>query len=190
MTTARKEKDAAGAPDLSHIADGLRPLAVALDRLTPDPANARRHPERNLGAVEASLRVYGQRKPVVVRRQGMVVEAGNGTLEAAKRLGWTHVAALLVDDDPITATGYAIADNRTAELAVWDEEALSRLLAELDDEEVDLSALGWSDAELKQLLESVPAFEPTTPDEQHDLDKLAPKPCPHCGKDLREPPAR
>ena len=31
----------------------------------------------------------------------MVVEAGNGTLEAAKRLGWTHVAAVLVDDDPI-----------------------------------------------------------------------------------------
>jgi hypothetical protein len=177
-------------PDLAHIADPLRSLAVAVADLNPDPANARLHPDRNLGAIEASLRVYGQRKPLVVRREGMVVEAGNGTLEAAKRLGWTHVAAVLVDDDPITATGFAIADNRTAELAAWDEAALGKLLAELQAEDVDLEALGWTDRELEQLLGAVPAFEPTSEDDQHDLDKLAPKLCPHCGKDLREPPAR
>ena len=176
--------------DLGHIADQLRPLAVPVADLNLDPANARLHPDRNLATIEASLRVYGQRKPLVVRRDGMVVEAGNGTLEAAKRLGWTHVAAVLVDDDPITATGYAIADNRSAELAAWDEEALGRLLAELQAEEVDLDALGWSDAEIKQLIECVPAFEPTSEDDQHDLDKLAPKLCPHCGQDIREPPAR
>ena len=175
---------------LHHIAEQLQPLAVRVSDLTPDPANARRHPSRNLEAIKASLRLYGQRKPLVVRRHGLVVEAGNGTLEAAKALGWTHIAAVLVDDDPITATGFSIADNRTAELAVWDEEALSRLLTELQAEEVDLDALGWTDAELSKLLGSVPAFEPTTADDQHDLDKLAPKPCPHCGKDLREPPAR
>jgi hypothetical protein len=169
------------APNLAHIAEPLRALAVAVADLRSDPANARLHPDRNLAAIEASLRTYGQRKPLVVRREGMVVEAGNGTLEAARRLGWTHVAAVLVDDDPITATGYSIADNRTAELAAWDEEALGRLLAELQAEEVDLDALGWSDAELKQLLESVPAFEPTSEDDQHDLDKLAPRPCPWCG---------
>lgn len=176
--------------NLDHIAAQLRPLAVAVAELNADPANARLHPDRNLAAIEASLRVYGQRKPLVVRREGMVVEAGNGTLEAAKRLGWTHVAVVLVDDDPITATGYAIADNRSAELAAWDEEALGRLLAELKDEEVDLDALGWSDAELKQLIESVPAFEPTSQEDQHDLDKLAPKLCPHCGLDIRQPPKR
>ena len=130
-----------------------------------------------------------QPKPLVVRRDGMIVEAGNGTLEAGKRLGWTHVAAVLVDDDPITATGFAIADNRTAELAAWDEEALGRLLAELQAEEIDLDALGWTDAELDQVLGAVPAFEPATAEDQHDLDKLAPKLCTHCGKDTREPPA-
>ncbi len=173
-----------------HIAEQLQPLAVRVSDLTPDPANARRHPTRNMEAIKSSLRLYGQRKPLVVRRDGLVVEAGNGTLEAAKALGWTHIAAVLVDDDPLTATGYAIADNRTGELAVWDEEALARLLTELQAEEVDLDALGWSDAELSKLLGAVPAFEPTTAEEQHDLDKLAPKLCPHCGKDLREPPAR
>lgn len=181
--------DSPEASALAHIAESLRPLAVPLADLKPDPANARLHPDRNLAAIEASLRVYGQRKPVVVRREGMVVEAGNGTLEAAKRLGWTHLAVVLVDDDPITATGYAIADNRTAELAAWDEEALGRLLGELQAEEIDLESLGWTDAELKQLLGAVPAFEPAGAEDQHDLDKLSPKLCPHCGKDIREPPA-
>lgn len=176
-------------PDLTNIAEPLRSLAVPVAGLNADPANARLHPDRNLAAIEASLRVYGQRKPLVVRREGMVVEAGNGTLEAAKRLGWTHIAAVLVDDDPITATGFAIADNRTAELAAWDEAALGRLLSELQAEEVDVEALGWTDAELEQLLGAVPAFEPTSEDDQHDLDKLSPKLCPHCGKDTREPPA-
>jgi ParB-like chromosome segregation protein Spo0J len=189
MARRTRSSDAPDPVSLAYIAESLRPLAVPVASLNPDPANARRHPDRNLAAIEASLRVYGQRKPVVVRREGMVVEAGNGTLDAAKKLGWTHLAVVLVDDDPITATGYAIADNRTAELAAWDEEALGRLLGELQAEEVDLESLGWTDAELKQLIAAVPAFEPTDEDDQHDLDKLAPKLCPHCGKDTREPPA-
>ena len=120
------------------IAEQLQPLAFRVGDLTPDPKNARRHPHRNLEAIKASLQIYGQRKPLVVRRDGFVVEAGNGTLAAAKALGWTHVAAVLVDDDPLTATGYAIADNRTAELAEWDEQALSALLADLQAEDLDL----------------------------------------------------
>lgn len=46
------------ADSLDHITESLRPLAVPIASLTLDPANARRHPEKNLGAVEASLRLY------------------------------------------------------------------------------------------------------------------------------------
>jgi ParB-like chromosome segregation protein Spo0J len=98
----------------------------------PDPANARRHPESNLAALQGSLRVYGQRKPVVVNRRTGAIEAGNGTLQAALALGWSHLAAVYVDDDPMTAAGFSIADNRTAELAEWDREALDRLLSEIE----------------------------------------------------------
>jgi len=177
---------------LHNIAEPLWPLAIRVSDLTLDPRNARVHPDRNLAAIKASLETYKQRKPLVVRREGFVVEAGNGTLLAAQELGWTHVAAVLVDDDPLTATGYSIADNRTAELAVWDEAALASLLADLQVPELDLDleALGWSDEELNRLIGSVPAFAPTAPEGQSDLDQLAPKTCPHCGGDLREPPAR
>jgi hypothetical protein len=122
---------AAARPDLSHIAEPLRPLAVPCSALMLDPANARRHPEQNLEAIKASLRVYGQRKPVVVNRRTGTIEAGNGTLEAARALGWSHLAAVHVDDDPTTAAGFGIADNRTAELAEWDREALDKLFGEI-----------------------------------------------------------
>lgn len=122
------------APDLAHIAEALRPLAIAMDELTPDPHNARTHSARNLEAIERSLKAFGQRKPILVRRAGMIITAGNGTFDAAKALGWTHLAAVVVDDDETTAKAYAIADNRTAELAEWDYEELERQLEELGDD--------------------------------------------------------
>ena len=147
-------------PGLSHIAEQLRPLAVPVADLVPDPANARSHPEKNLAAIQNSLRAYGQRKPLVVRREGMIVEAGNGTLACAKALGWTHVAAVVVDDDALTATGFSLADNRSGELAEWDDATLARLLVDLRDEDVVLDDLGWDDAEVDALLAEVAPEEP------------------------------
>ncbi|MDR7496824.1 MAG: DNA methyltransferase [Armatimonadota bacterium] len=121
-------------PDLSYIAEGLRPLAVPIDAPKIDPSNARRHPERNLQAVRASLRRYGQRKPIVVNRRTAHIEAGNLTWEVARQEGWRYIAALYVDDDPSTASGYAIADNRTAELAEWDDTRLQETLQALKTE--------------------------------------------------------
>jgi ParB-like chromosome segregation protein Spo0J len=118
-------------PDLSHIAEPLRRLAVPCADLLLDPTNARRHPEPNLEAIKGSLRVYGQRKPIVANRRTGAIEAGNGTLQAALALRWSHVAVVYVDDDPMTAAGFAIADNRTAELAEWDRDALDKLLSEI-----------------------------------------------------------
>jgi hypothetical protein len=102
---------------LAHIAESLRSLAIPCKSIDVDPKNARKHGEQNLSAIRASLRVYGQRKPIVVNRRTNIVEAGSGSLVAARELGWSHIAAVFVDDDPMTAAGFAIADNRTAELA-------------------------------------------------------------------------
>ena len=119
-------------PDLSGIADGLRPLVVEVKELTLDPANARKHAERSIEGIKGSLAVYGQRKPIVVNRRTNVVEAGNGMLQAARDLGWSHLAVLYVDDDPATAAGFAIVDNRSAELSEWDQDALDKLLGEVN----------------------------------------------------------
>jgi ParB-like chromosome segregation protein Spo0J len=127
-------------PDLSYIADPLRVLAEPLAKLLPDPENARTHDEDNLRSIVASLRQFGQRKPIVANSRTKTIEAGNGTFEAARRIGWTHLAVVWVEDDPAAARGFSIADNRTAELADWDGLKLETLLAELADDSPSLYA--------------------------------------------------
>ena len=112
----------------SNIIAPLRPLAVPLDSLKPDPINGRLHSEENLAAIEAALSTYGQDQPLVVQKRGRVVRKGNGRLEAARRLGWTHIAAIIVDESDVDAVLRAIADNRSGELAPWSEEKLRAVL--------------------------------------------------------------
>jgi site-specific DNA-methyltransferase (adenine-specific) len=112
--------------------------------LTADPENARTHDKKNLDAIASSLEKFGQRKPIVVMPTGVIL-AGNGTWAAAKQLGWTEIQVSVVpaDWDFATAKAYALADNRTAELADWDTSVLASQLIELDAEGWDITALGF-----------------------------------------------
>jgi hypothetical protein len=123
---------------------------VAVDDLALDPENARKHSEQNLAAITASLEQFGQRRPLVV--YGDVVIAGNGTLQAARSLGWETVSVTKVPDDWTVdqAKAYAIADNRSAELAHWDQVALLDSLVELD--ESLLTATGFDGTDIENLL--------------------------------------
>jgi DNA modification methylase len=126
---------ASGAPaaPACNIAAALEPLRVAIDTLMLDPANVRQHPERSIEAIKGSLARFGQQKPIVIDAAGLVI-AGNGTLEAARRLGWTHIAAARSGLAGVERAAFAIADNRTAELSEWDDEALQGVLGQLDPE--------------------------------------------------------
>lgn len=149
----------AAAP-LDHIAEDLRALARPVAELVADPQNARAHPEENMAALRASLKRFGQRKPIVVRRDTGVVVAGNGTLAVAREFGWTHVAASVQDMDDKTAKAYALADNRTAELATWNPDVLSAQLKDLADFMPALE-LGFTEAQLREL-----APPPAPPEEE------------------------
>jgi hypothetical protein len=115
-------------------------LAVPIGEIEPDPGNPVTHGEENLSAIEASFRRFGQREPLVVNRLNRRIEAGHGRLIVARRLGWTHVAVLWVEDDPAAERGYRLADNRTAELAEWDLDTLAALVAGIRDADADLAA--------------------------------------------------
>jgi ParB family chromosome partitioning protein len=120
--------------------------------LTMDPANVRKHSERNLESIRASLNRFGQQKPIVVNRDGVIL-AGNGTYAAAKSLGWKEIQVVRTDLNGADAVAYAIADNRTAELAEWDGPALAETLAALqNDEEYDHLVTGFTDAEIEALV--------------------------------------
>lgn len=117
-----------------------------LTDLHPDPANARRHNDRNIDAIKNSLSRFGQRKPIVVLPDGQIV-AGNGTYAAAHDLGWTRIEAVVFDGTPEEARAFAIADNRAAELAEWDNEQLLETLGEFDSSLIESS--GWLLSEIE-----------------------------------------
>lgn len=138
--------------DIDHIAPGLRHLAFPLDQLKPDPTNARLHSRRNSDATEISLKRYGQRKPLIARRDSRIVQAGNLRLEVMlDRLGWTHAAVLFTDDNDADATAFALGDNRAPELAEWNTDALQDQLQRLGSGGVDLSSVGWTTPEVEGL---------------------------------------
>ena len=155
-------------------------MKVSIASLSLDPKNARKHSDKNLSAIAASLNKFGQRKPIVVHNG--VVLAGNGTLEAAKSLGWTYIEISEVpsDWDDDTAKAYALADNRTAELAEWDESELAKQLLELQDADWDITKIGF---EIPKLL-AEPNFQPEDI-EQPRLDQRAPIMCPQCSFEWR-----
>jgi len=141
--------------------EGLRPLAIRCSSINFDPDNARLHPDENIDAIMKSLSEFGQDQPLVVQRQGMIVRKGNGRLEAAHQLGWKWIAALVVDENDVAAAARAIADNRSAELATWDQEKLAQLLQSIREAgEIDLDVTGFSHADIEQLL------PPDIPDDQ------------------------
>jgi site-specific DNA-methyltransferase (adenine-specific) len=126
----------------------LRIETVNVNSLTPDPANARKHDGKNLQAIAHSLEKFGQRKPICVTPDSIVV-AGNGTLEAAKSLGWTEI---VIARTPVgwsweQIRAFALADNRTAELAEWDDKVLADQLLELDANGWELEELGFENLE-------------------------------------------
>lgn len=109
-----------------------------------DPANARKHSEKNLSAIKGSLAKFGQQKPIVVDKNNVVI-AGNGTLQAAKSLGWDSISAVKTELEGAEAIAFALADNRTAELAEWDIDPLNKTLQSLKDIDFDLGAIGFDD---------------------------------------------
>jgi DNA modification methylase len=134
--------------------DSLTIRRVALSALHHDPANARSHDERNLDAIAASLRQFGQAEPLVVQRSSGKVIGGNGRMTAMKALGWTECDVVELDLDDTQATALGIALNRTGELAEWDLPALTKILESFKGTEV-FDALGFDEKELNAMLDEV-----------------------------------
>jgi ParB-like chromosome segregation protein Spo0J len=135
---------------IEKISPSLSGLVVPIDGLATDPKNARLHTKRSLDAIRGSLAQFGQLKPIVVR-DGVVV-AGNGTLMAARDLGWRRIAA--VDANELTAEqarAYGIMDNRSAELSEWDFSNLEDAFRGIDKDLLEFT--GFDDDEVREALD-------------------------------------
>ena len=118
--------------------------ALKISSLTLDPNNARTHDNANLEAIAGSLKQFGQRKPIVVTADNVVV-AGNGTLAAANSLGWSEIEAVRIPSnwDANKIKAFALADNRTAELAKWNQEVMVAQLMDLENAGFEIADFGF-----------------------------------------------
>lgn len=125
---------------------------IKIIALKLDPNNARQHDQKNLDAIAGSLKQFGQRKPIVISTDNVIV-AGNGTVTAAQSLGWDEIDAVRVPADwsADQIKAFALADNRTAELATWSPEVLAAQLIELENAGYEIVELGFESISLKTI---------------------------------------
>jgi hypothetical protein len=125
------------------VAEGLKTLVRDLDGLIPLPGNPR---HGDVDAIVESLRRFGQLKPIVINADGVIL-AGNHTYLAAVELGWTQIAALVVDLEGDDQPAFALADNRLSDLASYDNTDLLAMLAEVS----DLTGVGYDSDDIETL---------------------------------------
>lgn len=140
-----------------NIATALTDRTHPVDELEPHPHNARRRDARAQAELRRSLQTNGQYRTVIARRLPdgrLQLLAGHGTVDAARSLGWDRVAVDVHDgiDDEAAARIVAV-DNRTSDLAGYDDEMLAELLALIP----DLDGSGYSDADLAELRANIDA---------------------------------
>ncbi len=126
-----------------------------IERLVPYAKNARTHSDEQIAQIAASILEYGFNDPVEVDPGGRII-AGHGRVLAAKKLGWTQVPVVILEHlDEYRQRGYAIANNKLALNADWNEPLLAEELRELAQEGLDLAVLGFDENELATLLRSL-----------------------------------
>lgn len=116
-----------------------------IDRVRPYPNNPRKN-KKAVAAVAKSIREFGFKVPLVVDTEGVII-TGHTRREAAISLGMKTVPVIVADDlTEQQIKAFRLADNKVAEIAEWDDDALQEELASLDAAAlgIDMSDLGFS----------------------------------------------
>lgn len=116
-----------------------------INRLIPYARNSRTHSDAQVAQIAASIREWGWTTPILVDEAGGII-AGHGRLQAARLLKMTEVPVVIASGwSDAQKRAYVIADNKLALNAGWDDDLLKIELAELKNQEFDLTLLGWGD---------------------------------------------
>lgn len=147
-----------------NVPTALEPMLRDLDAVRPHPENVRRG---DVDRIAASLERFGQLKPIAALPDGRIV-AGNHTYLAVQGLGWPQLAVVTVDLTEDEARRYMLADNRSTDVAGYDDEALMRLLSEMM-EAGQLDGTGYTPDEVDDLIAAVGEI-PVTEAEEFEGD--------------------
>jgi len=140
-----------------------------LERLKPYDRNARTHSAEQVAQIAASIVEFGFTNPILVDSHDGII-AGHGRLMAAQELGLKTVPVVVLDHlSERQRKAYILADNQLALNAGWDTDLLRAELQDLEEQDFDLSLIGFSDDELADLL---PDIEELAPEELGDADAV------------------
>lgn len=122
---------------------------VPVDDLVIHPDNPR---VGNIDVIVESIRLNGWYGTIVAQTSTRHVLAGNHRLQAARQAGVEQVPVYWADVDDQTARRILLADNRTADLAGYDNETLVELLTIASESEQGLLGTGWTTEALDVLM--------------------------------------
>ena len=155
--------------------------SVAIDTVQPHPRNVR---QGDVGAIVESLRAHGQYRPIVVQRSTGYIIAGNHTWRSCKKLKMTHVAVVWADVDNDEAIRIMLVDNRTNDVASYDDHELAHLLEALMLTPDQLSGTGFAPDDLDALLVLLNAESKEKEleiEKEQDKSERKQLSCPECG---------
>src|SRR6476469_9251703 len=122
-----------------------------VERLIPYARNARTHSAEQVDQIAASIKEWGGTTPVLVGEDNTLI-AGHGRVLAARKLRISEVPVMVaIGWTEAQKKAYAIADNKLALNAGWDEALLSIEIGELQEIGFDIGLIGFSDAEIAGL---------------------------------------
>lgn len=140
--------------------------------LVEHPQNPNTHPENQLDRLAEVIRGNGWRQPITVSDRSGYIIKGHGRYQAAKRAGFTEVPVEVQHyENEAAELADMLADNRIAELAEIDNEALNAALEQLQIEDpAALPLSGFTEQEWAELRDALGANEGTEP--ATDLDDI------------------
>jgi ParB-like chromosome segregation protein Spo0J len=126
----------------------------ALKSITLDPKNSRRHPEKQIARIVASIEKFGYVDKLVIRPNGQLL-GGEGRWLALQRMPeYDNISVRVVDG--LSETHYrmlALALNKMSEGSTTDDVILNEVLAGIVQEGEDPLGLGFSEKEIASILD-------------------------------------
>lgn len=157
------------------------PVFCAYDELldigkaVPNPKNPNHHPDSQIELLAKIIKAQGWRQPITISNRSGLIVKGHGRLLAAIRLN--------ADQVPVDFQNYATeaeeiadltADNRLAELAEMENDALADILQEIDTDEFPIELTGYTQEEFEQLLDGMTTMDEEIDDSEDDFDGTVP----------------
>jgi hypothetical protein len=130
----------------------MKLFKAKIDSIKHPEKNPRRHPEKQIEALAKSISMFGQIRPVVIDENNEAL-AGNGLMEAMKKLGEKDVWAIKVTDlTDKQKKKLMLVDNRLYSLGIDDYQTQMEFLKDVIGDTMDFDIPGFDHDILETLV--------------------------------------